>query len=290
MWRAVTDEGALLYPSFVETLIAIRPMYMVRIFAGTLYLTGFILMIWNLIMTVKGKDPVLASVRAPQLPKNSDAPLSAVLTSVPVLLATGSVVFGIVFFVADVTVAIASIIVLAVITFFAVRTFGKSKVSGTGGEQGVHRALEGRPLAFTVLTLTAILIGGIAELVPTLFVDKAIPEKGTIQTPYTPARGARPRHLRARGLLRLPQPNDAARSVSEKLRYGESVDGGPSPTSMTTRIQWGSETHGTRPPPRSAGKLSEPLALPTHDRPALDVPGLDHARLRLAPRRQARRR
>ena len=241
MWRAVTDEGALLYPSFVETLIAIRPMYMVRIFAGTMYLTGFCIMVWNLAMTVKGIDPVLASVRAPPLPKNDDAPLSAVLTSVPVLLATGSVVFGIVFFVADVTIAIASIVVLAAITFFAVRTFGKSKVSGTGGEQGVHRALEGRPLAFTVLTLTAILIGGIAELVPTLFVDKAIPEKGTIQTPYTPLE-VHGRDIYVREGCYVCHSQMIRPFVSEKLRYGDPSTAGE--FIYDHPFQWGSKRTG----------------------------------------------
>lgn len=34
MWRALNDDGALLYPNFVETLIAIRPMYIMRLIGG----------------------------------------------------------------------------------------------------------------------------------------------------------------------------------------------------------------------------------------------------------------
>ncbi len=48
MWQARNVDGTLTYPSFVETLIAIRPMYIVRVLGGTLYLAGFLLMIWNL--------------------------------------------------------------------------------------------------------------------------------------------------------------------------------------------------------------------------------------------------
>src|SRR5581483_1844056 len=52
MWRAQGPEGGLLYPSFVETLLAIRPMYVMRLVGGSLYLCGFCLMAWNLLMTI----------------------------------------------------------------------------------------------------------------------------------------------------------------------------------------------------------------------------------------------
>jgi cytochrome c oxidase cbb3-type subunit I/II len=48
MWRATTPSGALQYPNFVETLLAIRPMYWTRLAGGTLYLTGMCLMAYNL--------------------------------------------------------------------------------------------------------------------------------------------------------------------------------------------------------------------------------------------------
>src|SRR5437868_369574 len=49
MWRALNPDGTLLYPDFVETLLAIRPLYIVRLVGGTLYLGGFALMTWNLV-------------------------------------------------------------------------------------------------------------------------------------------------------------------------------------------------------------------------------------------------
>jgi cytochrome c oxidase cbb3-type subunit I/II len=45
--------------------------------------------------------------------------------------------------------------------------------------------IEARPLAFTVLTLIAILIGGIAELLPTILVKQAVPATGAAQKPYS---------------------------------------------------------------------------------------------------------
>jgi len=241
MWRAVTDEGALLYPSFVETLVAIRPMYMVRIFAGTMYLTGFLVMAWNLAMTVRGQSPVLASVRAPPLARNTDAPLSAVLTSVPVLLAAGSVVFGLVFFVADLLIAVVSLVVLSAIVVVAVRTFGASRVQGETGEHNAHRALEGRPLAFTLLTLLAILIGGVAELVPTLFVEKAVPKGDVAQTPYHPLE-LFGRDIYVREGCYVCHSQMVRPFVSEKLRYGDPSTAGE--FIYDRPFQWGSKRTG----------------------------------------------
>ena len=48
-----------------------------------------------------------------------------------------------------------------------------------------HRKLEGKPMLFTVLTLVAILIGGLVELVPTFIIQSNIPTIAAVK-PYTP--------------------------------------------------------------------------------------------------------
>jgi cytochrome c oxidase cbb3-type subunit I/II len=53
MLRAIDASGKLVYPDFVETVTRIVPLYWVRAFGGTLYLAGFILMIYNIWMTVR---------------------------------------------------------------------------------------------------------------------------------------------------------------------------------------------------------------------------------------------
>jgi len=53
MWKEFTEEGFLAYPNFLETVTQIKPMYAARAFGGTLYITGVIVMIYNLIMTMK---------------------------------------------------------------------------------------------------------------------------------------------------------------------------------------------------------------------------------------------
>ncbi len=52
MWRAVAPDGTLLY-SFIETVTVLKPYYVVRALGGALYLTGVLLMTYNLFMTIR---------------------------------------------------------------------------------------------------------------------------------------------------------------------------------------------------------------------------------------------
>ena len=51
MWRAVNPDGTLVY-TFVESVKASYPFYVLRVAGGLLYLGGMILMLWNTVMTV----------------------------------------------------------------------------------------------------------------------------------------------------------------------------------------------------------------------------------------------
>ncbi len=53
MWKEFTAEGMLKYPNFLETVLQIIPMYILRAIGGALYLTGVIVMTFNLIKTVR---------------------------------------------------------------------------------------------------------------------------------------------------------------------------------------------------------------------------------------------
>lgn len=55
MWRSVNPDGSLTY-TFVESVKATFPFYVIRLLGGLLYLSGMILMLWNVLMTAtKGK-------------------------------------------------------------------------------------------------------------------------------------------------------------------------------------------------------------------------------------------
>lgn len=68
MWFATRADGTLMYPDFMETVLAIKPAYIARAIGGSLYLVGAILMLYNILKSVAGvkdlKDPV---VQAPRL-------------------------------------------------------------------------------------------------------------------------------------------------------------------------------------------------------------------------------
>jgi len=52
MWRALSPEGRLVYPDFVETVTRIVPLYWVRAVGGATFLTGAIIMIYNVAKTI----------------------------------------------------------------------------------------------------------------------------------------------------------------------------------------------------------------------------------------------
>lgn len=70
MWKEFTPEGVLKYPNFLETVIQIIPMYMLRALGGFFYLVGVIVMTYNIIKTAKaGKLVANEAAEAQPLPK-----------------------------------------------------------------------------------------------------------------------------------------------------------------------------------------------------------------------------
>ncbi|MCB0733830.1 MAG: cytochrome-c oxidase, cbb3-type subunit I [Flavobacteriales bacterium] len=53
MWKQFTEDGMLKYSNFLDTTLQILPMHMLRAFGGLLYLTGAIIMVVNLVRTMK---------------------------------------------------------------------------------------------------------------------------------------------------------------------------------------------------------------------------------------------
>jgi cytochrome c oxidase cbb3-type subunit 1 len=63
MWRSVNPDGSLTY-TFVESVKATYPFYVIRLIGGVLYLSGMLIMLWNMVMTMRQgrvvQVPVLA--------------------------------------------------------------------------------------------------------------------------------------------------------------------------------------------------------------------------------------
>jgi cytochrome c oxidase cbb3-type subunit 1 len=57
MWRAYNELGFLEY-SFVETVEAMHPFYIIRATGGVLFVLGSLLMVYNVWRTIRGDEPV----------------------------------------------------------------------------------------------------------------------------------------------------------------------------------------------------------------------------------------
>jgi len=67
MLKEFTAEGVLKYPSFLETMTRIMPMYIMRSIGGTLYLSGVLMMTYNLYRTMK-QGSLVANEAAQAMP------------------------------------------------------------------------------------------------------------------------------------------------------------------------------------------------------------------------------
>ncbi|MFZ3088356.1 MAG: cytochrome-c oxidase, cbb3-type subunit I [Methylotenera sp.] len=61
MWRAINTDGTLTY-TFVESVKAKHPYYIIRTLGGLLYLSGMIIMLWNVLKTATSGKAAVATI------------------------------------------------------------------------------------------------------------------------------------------------------------------------------------------------------------------------------------
>ncbi|MES2778794.1 MAG: cytochrome-c oxidase, cbb3-type subunit I [Bacteroidota bacterium] len=72
MWKEFTEEGVLQYPEFLKITIQILPLHVLRSLGGTLYLAGFLILIYNIVKTIKqGSLVANEPAEAPALEKST---------------------------------------------------------------------------------------------------------------------------------------------------------------------------------------------------------------------------
>jgi cytochrome c oxidase cbb3-type subunit I/II len=70
MWKQFKPDGTLQYGNFLETVTQIMPMYWMRAIGGTFYLVGMVVLIYNVVKTVKQGSAVEDELaEAPELTK-----------------------------------------------------------------------------------------------------------------------------------------------------------------------------------------------------------------------------
>ncbi|MBI5493553.1 MAG: cytochrome-c oxidase, cbb3-type subunit I [Deltaproteobacteria bacterium] len=238
MWKALTPDGALVYPNFVETLVAIRPMYITRMIGGLLYLTGFCIMVYNLLLTIKGGQAVNGTIDVVTEQAPDTVPATRILLGRPMIISVVGV--GLILAMAW-TQFVPNMIISAALIALVVYVAASTRFDDSD-EHSWHHILEGKSLIFSALVLVGVLIGGAAEIIPTVVTNRALPEaQKKLATVY------RPLELHGRDIyvregcynchsqMIRPMPNEA-------LRYGE-------PSTIADSyydhpFQWGSKRTG----------------------------------------------
>ncbi|MFM1745533.1 MAG: hypothetical protein RLZZ630_1470 [Bacteroidota bacterium] len=71
MWKDFTPDGVLRYPNFLETVTQLMPMYKLRALGGGMFLIGALVMLYNLVKTMKtGRLQADEAAEAPALDPN----------------------------------------------------------------------------------------------------------------------------------------------------------------------------------------------------------------------------
>jgi len=149
MWRAFDQTGSLQYPDFVETVIALMPMYWIRIVGGTLYFVGALLGAYNFYKTWSTRPAVYAE------PVHS-APALRPLAHEPTPPASRL----------DANIELGH----------------KADVFLQGAW---HRRWERLPLRFTLWVIIAVVVASLFEMIPLFLIRSNVPTITSVK-PYTP--------------------------------------------------------------------------------------------------------
>ena len=187
MLNATTDNGTVLaYSNFIDTLNAIRPMMLMRVIGGGLYLTGFFILAYNVWRTVRGAQPVNGTVEVfaddeAHAPSESVGVFGTFLNP-PVLFTVMGVGFACAWMFGSDAVSIAGLIGTLMIVVLA---YSHWESRGKAWASWYDRLLV-NTAPFTVLTFIAVVAGGLIQIIPLVVTHKAANIEDRRQIPYTP--------------------------------------------------------------------------------------------------------
>ncbi len=172
-WRALDGDGYLKYPDFIEGLVASRAMYQMRLIGGLLYLLSYLLGVYNLTATILQGSRSRVEVQVPAMATDAAGKAGRLIFSPPVLFSALIIVLSVLLGVTDL---LASPLVLGLLCM-AVAAAGLSFAINRDRWGKWHDLIEQNGLAFTVLVLVAILIGGVVQIIPTVVITEKVPEQ-----------------------------------------------------------------------------------------------------------------
>ncbi len=240
MLNATTADGtALQYPNFIDTLQAIRPMMGMRVVGGLMYLTGFLVMLWNLLMTIRSGTPVneTREITVEVEAEQDTMSWRDTFQNDPVLYSMGALLLLMGWWFLPQGANLVSLLCAVAFGWLAVKKFQVSHGTWTTWyERLLHNYLP-----FTVLTFIAVVLGGLIQLVPTVTVNRAKNIEDRLQQVYTPLELAGRDIYVAEGCYNC-HSQMIRTLVPDVLRYGDYSRLGES--IYDHPFQWGSKRTG----------------------------------------------
>lgn len=239
MLNAVTSEGVLAHPNFIEAVTSTHAMLVTRMVGGAIFLLGFVSLAFNIWMTVRSGAPVTASVdvELPEKPAPEGMGLVRAIFNAPVIYSFLLILFACMWGVGQGAMATVAFVLLVETALVAMIHMS---ISGARWGEWYERLLESW-LPFSVLTLLAVVLGGMIQILPTVFIDQTKNEDGPWQKVYTPLELAG-RDIYVREGCYTCHSQMIRPFVGEVLRYGPS--GRLAQSMYDFPFQWGSKRTG----------------------------------------------
>lgn len=187
MLNDIDESGTLLAnPNFVETLQAIRPLMLTRVFGGALYLVGFLILAYNFFMTIKSGKPVDETREVALIDrktsKTDKMTWGETWRADPVAYTFVALAFMCLWFFLPSGADVAALVCVVICGLLALQKFKRSE---HGWSHWYDRLLENW-MPFTILTFIAVAIGGAVQIIPAVTVNRADNVEDRLQIPYTP--------------------------------------------------------------------------------------------------------
>ena len=183
----LTADGSAPANTFIETLKNIIPMYYLRALGGGLYLVGYLLMVYNLVRTIRGGVATDGTLQvAEEAPAKAPAKAFPGFFNAPVLFTLGIVITVCLWLLGRDGWSTAGLVGAVTLTLAMVAHFELNTYTW----QRWHEELLHNAFPFAILSLIAVAIGGALQIIPTVVLykgdgDAALLEH-RLQKPYRP--------------------------------------------------------------------------------------------------------
>jgi cytochrome c oxidase cbb3-type subunit I/II len=185
MLSATTENGTVLaYPNFLDTLNTIRPMMLMRVIGGGLFLAGWLMLVYNLVRTLSGAQAVNGSIEVHAEPAAERRPLSLLgaVFNPPVFFSVFGTLFACAWMFGSSLLSLVGLVGLFFTGVLAVTHFASR---GRAWADWYDRLLV-TCLPFSILTFIAVAAGGLIQIIPTVVANRAASVEDRRQIPYTP--------------------------------------------------------------------------------------------------------